>query len=424
MSLKRNTVWNLIGTGLPLIMGAFTIPYLIRHLGLEAFGILTLVWALIGYFSLFDFGFGRALTQQVASSLANKDTQSIPAIVKSGILFTAITGIAGGLLLAVAAHPLGYVVLKVAQPLQHDTANCLLLAALGIPLTTITTGLRGVLEAYEDFKIVNILRIVLGAANFGLPALSVFMGYSSLASVVLTLIAARAIVLILHFMLLHSKLGEHWLSGQMSIGRVKTLFSFGAWMTVSNIISPLMVTADRFIIAAVLGANMVAYYTVSFEVLIRLLILPAALTGALFPRLAALLGADLQMAASLYKKSLQVMVMVMLPCCVAAAALAYWGLFWWLGQAFAEKGWLIAVILSMGIFFNAIAHVPFVAIQAAGNAKKTAQLHLIEVVIYFPILFFLLHTLGLPGVAIAWTIRVLIDAIFLLAYARKNLNLA
>jgi O-antigen/teichoic acid export membrane protein len=66
MSLRRNILWNLAGAGLPLLAGAALIPFLVRESGIEVFGILTLVWALIGYFSLFDFGLGRALTQQVA----------------------------------------------------------------------------------------------------------------------------------------------------------------------------------------------------------------------------------------------------------------------------------------------------------------------------------------------------------------------
>ena len=78
MSLKRNTFWNLAGNGLPFLLGAVTIPYLIRHLGVEAFGILTLIWGLIGYFSLFDFGLGRALTQQVAARLATGMLEKIP----------------------------------------------------------------------------------------------------------------------------------------------------------------------------------------------------------------------------------------------------------------------------------------------------------------------------------------------------------
>ena len=55
MSLSRNTIWNLAGAGLPLLIGAATIPWLMSRLGVERFGILTLLWAIIGYFSLFYF---------------------------------------------------------------------------------------------------------------------------------------------------------------------------------------------------------------------------------------------------------------------------------------------------------------------------------------------------------------------------------
>ena len=92
MSLKRNTIWNLIGTGLPFLLGAVTIPYLVKHLGIEGFGILTLVWALIGYFSLFDFGLGRALTQQVSTCIASNDRSKLPHLVKSGLVILRLGG--------------------------------------------------------------------------------------------------------------------------------------------------------------------------------------------------------------------------------------------------------------------------------------------------------------------------------------------
>jgi O-antigen/teichoic acid export membrane protein len=101
MSIKRNAAWNLVGMGVPLLFGAAAIPFLLRKIGVEALGILTLIWALIGYFSLFDFGLGRALTQQVAVCRASPDQRDLPVLVKTGLLFTAWTGLAGGILLAV-----------------------------------------------------------------------------------------------------------------------------------------------------------------------------------------------------------------------------------------------------------------------------------------------------------------------------------
>jgi O-antigen/teichoic acid export membrane protein len=58
--LARNTIWNLIGQLVPLLVGMVAIPPLVRGLGIDRFGLLSLVWVIIGYFSFFDLGLGRA----------------------------------------------------------------------------------------------------------------------------------------------------------------------------------------------------------------------------------------------------------------------------------------------------------------------------------------------------------------------------
>lgn len=420
MSLRRSTLWNLAGAGLPLLLGALTIPYLIRATGVEAFGVLTLIWALIGYFSLFDFGLGRALTQQVAAVRSSGHLAQLPSLVKTGLWFTAATGVAGGLILVVLASPLAFQWLKISAALQPSTYWALLIATIGIPLTTVSTGLRGVLEAYEDFKVVNLLRIGLGAANFGLPALSVILISPSLVWMVASLVAARVVVLLAHLWLVHRRLPLGWLSSHFEKGNLRSLLSFGAWMTVSNIVSPLMVSADRFVISAVLGAGMVAYYTVPYEALSRVLIAPAALTSALFPRLAFVMAADLPQARRLYTKCLILVVAVMVPICMIIALLSKWGLTLWLGIDFAERSWIIVCVMAVGIILNGIAFVPFASIQASGDARSTAILHLIEFVIYVPVLFLGLKVFGLVGAAVAWAVRAGIDLVALLVIERRR----
>ncbi len=420
MSLRRNTLWNLAGTGLPFLLGAFTIPYLLREIGVEAFGVLTLVWALIGYFSLFDFGLGRALTQQVASARSNGESKELPCLIKTGLLFTVFTGLAGGSVLAALANALARDWLNISAHLQPSSFLTLLISALGIPLTTVTTGLRGVLEGYEDFKVVNLLRISLGAANFGLPALTVFFISDSLVWMVATLIGARAVVLIAHAHLVHRKLPAGWLSARVTREKLRSLLSFGAWMTVSNIISPLMVSADRFAISAVLGASLVAYYTVPFEVLIRVLVLPAALTAALFPRLSVVMNSNPLEAKRIYRSSLKIVTFLLAPIALVLAGGSKWGLTFWLGQEFAEHSWPIVSIMAIGLLLNGIAYVPFAAIQAAGDARFTARLHIFEFAFYAPLLFIALKQFGLMGAAIAWSVRVGIDLLFLIRYAEKK----
>jgi O-antigen/teichoic acid export membrane protein len=417
MSLRRNALWNLTGAAAPLLIGAITIPYLIEKTGVESFGVLTLVWALIGYFSLFDFGLGRALTQQVAATRSTGDLTNLPSLVKTGVWLTTVTGIVGGLILSALTPQLTENWLSVSKSLQPSTEHALLLAAIGIPLTTVTTGLRGILEAYEDFKVVSLLRIGLGAANFGLPAISVLIAGNSLAWMVASLVAARAIAMVGHMWHVNKKLPVGWASAHVGSANIRALLSFGVWMTISNIVGPLMVTADRFFISGVLGAAVVAYYTVPFEVVIRVLILPGALMSVVFPRLAAVIGSDLFEARRLYRKAIAIVTVALLPVCLVIALGSKLGLKLWLGEAFAEQSWAIVCVMALGLLLNGIASVPFAAIQATGDARKTAYLHMFELIIYVPILYASMKFLGLIGAAIAWTIRVALDLIFLLIYA-------
>ena len=403
------------------MLGIITIPYLIVHLGVEAFGILTLVWALVGYFSLFDFGLGRGLTQQVATKLATGLDKQVPSLVKTGLLLTAATGLIGGVLLACLANVLGHKWLNVNISLQQSVVRSLLIASLGIPLTTLTVGLRGVLEAYEDFKSVNLLRILLGVANFGLPTLSIMVFGPSLVIAVTSLIAARLLSLAAHAYLVNKKLVIKQQQAKFSWINTRGLLIFGTWMTVSNIVSPIMVTADRFIISAVLGAGLVAYYTVPFDALFRLLIIPAALTVALFPKLTAVMTTDREASKRLYRKCLKVVASFMTVICLFMAVGSYWIIKLWLGQDFARSSWYIASILSVGLVFNGIAQVPLAAIHATGNARAAAMIHLSEFCFYLPLLFILLRYVGLPGVAIIWAARVAADCLILSLFANKCL---
>src|ERR1700676_2720642 len=93
--LARNTIWNLLGSGAPLIVAVFCILVLIKVLGTDRFGVLTLVWAVIGYASLFDLGLSRALTQIVAKQLGAGEGHEIPALVWTSLLLMLLVGFIG-----------------------------------------------------------------------------------------------------------------------------------------------------------------------------------------------------------------------------------------------------------------------------------------------------------------------------------------
>ena len=61
--LAHNVVLNFLGQMIPLLIGVFTIPFFIKRLGTEHFGLLSLAWVILNYFIVFDSGLGRTTTK-------------------------------------------------------------------------------------------------------------------------------------------------------------------------------------------------------------------------------------------------------------------------------------------------------------------------------------------------------------------------
>ncbi len=172
-TLVRNTIWNLIGQVAPLLVALFAIPLLIKGLGTARFGVLTLAWAIVGYFCLFDLGLGRALTKMVADKLGAEQAEDIPRLIWTALALMGMLGIIGAMVAASISPWLVHDILKIPQALQDETLSAFYLLALSIPVVISATGLRGVLEAHQRFDLANIVRIPLGMFTFLGPLIAI-----------------------------------------------------------------------------------------------------------------------------------------------------------------------------------------------------------------------------------------------------------
>jgi O-antigen/teichoic acid export membrane protein len=201
---------------------------------------------------------------------------------------------------------------------------------------------------------------------------------------------------------------------------LKPLVNYGVWVTVTGIVGPLMVYGDRFFVSAAVGAAQLPLYAIPQEGLQRLLIIPVALCGALFPQLAALSPDD---AAASYKRNYKRVAVVMFGICLLVAVLAYPVLAWWLSVKFAQQALPIVLILTVGIWLNSMALVPYTLMHANANPRLTAMFHLFELGLYVLALWWLTTNFGLVGAALAWVGRVALDLILLHAAANKLLRI-
>lgn len=418
--LARNTVWNLLGNGAPLIVAVFSIPILLHGLGKDRFGVLALAWALIGYASLFDMGLGRALTQLVAQKLGSGEEHEIPALAWTSLLLMLALGVVGTVVVLAITPWLVHHGLKIPEALQAETVRAFYLLGLSIPVVITSTGLRGLLEAHQRFKLVSALRIPLGVFTFVGP-LMVLPFSRSLTPVVGVLVAGRAASCLAYLLVCFRVVPELRQRVAWHGPSAGPLIRFGGWMTVSNVVSPIMVTMDRFLIGALVSVTAVAYYATPFEVITKSSVIPSALMGVMFPAFSTGFAKDRGRTAVLFGRSVKSLFLVLFPIMLCTVALAQDGLKLWLGAEFAQHSFRVLQWLAIGVFINSLAQVPFALLQGVGRPDLTAALHIIELPLYLGLLWWLVSARGIEGGAIAWSARVTVDALFLFGLARRFL---
>jgi O-antigen/teichoic acid export membrane protein len=203
---------------------------------------------------------------------------------------------------------------------------------------------------------------------------------------------------------------------------VGPLFTFGGWMTVSNIVSPMMVYVDRFLIGSILSLTAVAYYATPYEIVTKLLMVPGALVGVMFPAFSASMAADQVRAAILYRRAAKYVGLFLFPVSLALIVFGQNLLQIWLGHEFAVQSTRALQILSLGVLANGLAAVPFALIQGTGRADITGKLHLMELPFYMAAVWYLTVRYGIVGTAIAWLVRVTADCILLFVIADNVLG--
>jgi O-antigen/teichoic acid export membrane protein len=418
--LARNTVLNLLGQLGPLIVAFFAVPVLVAKLGPDRFGVLSLAWVAIGYFSLFDLGLSRALTQAVSAALGGGRPDELPVLTITALAAMALLGFLGGAILAALTPLLVDNVLQVSAELREETVRTFYLLSVSLPFVLATAGLRSLLEAHQEFGAATALRVPYSLFNFLAP-LAVLPFSHSLVPVVVTLVVGRMATFVAHAIVCARRFAFLREPAQLDRPVIVRMLRQGGWITVSNIISPLMLYLDRFLIGALVSMAAVAYYATPYDMLMKLLVIPAALLGVLFPAFAATFDRDRAATAILLERAVRLMLLAMFPFVIVLVTFAHEGLTLWLGGDFARFSASVVQWLAAGVFINSIGYIPFSAIQAIGRSDLTAKLHAAELPLYVVAIVLLTREFGVAGVAMAWVLRVGVDTGLLLWLATRRL---
>ncbi len=402
----------------------FAMPWIVNGLGEIAFAILSLVWTVITYFSLWDLGIGRAVTKFVAEKRATGRTDQVALVVHISTAIGLGLGVFFGFLIFLFAPQIGRWLFRVPAGFNDTVLSALSIVAVSMPVLLLQSVFRGVVMGFDRFDMSNLVQIINGVLQWGGALVLVLLHFNVL-SVIAFVMVSRLITTIVFWGMISHIIGWKTLRTRFEVSLLKEILIFGGWAMVSQVVSPILQYAERFMLSALIATGMVTFYVVPYEATSKMLFVSIGLVSALFPAMSEIhgVGGVNQEFKSLYIQSERILIFVFLPVGAFLLLFASDILKMWMGSTFSQTAFRPFQILSLAFVVNSIAQLPFTILQAVGRADITGKIHLIELPIHISFAFIMIRTFGLAGAAFATLFRIVLDAGLLYFMASKKLGL-
>lgn len=410
MSIAKNTLANVGGALVPLLVTILSVPVYLRLIGDERYGVLAVIWVLLGYFGFFDFGLGQATAQRMSQL---DDGRKRGELLWTSLTLTFVLGLVGGCVIWLFSEWILTHVMTAGESMSKESLAAINWLFVALPLILLTSAMRGALQGREQFIAINSVGVVGDVLSQLLPLYVAWRGYTSIEYLLPAALCGRLVTSVLLFIQCRKYVP---LSNRPAIdfAQLKPLLNYGGWSCVLSMTGPLLVTLDRLVIGSLSGAKAVAYYTVPYSLVTKMMIVSGSYAGALFPRLAALPPLEAKILAD---QSTRTLIAFMTPMIIVVLGMIQPFIIFWLGSDFAQHSAGVSELVLLGVWINSLVIPHHARLQAEGVLKNIFILYFFQLPVYFLMLWVGLKYFGLTGAAGAWSLRVVIDTVMLLMLA-------
>lgn len=396
--LLRNSLWNLSGSAIPMVVALATVPLLIGALGVEGFGIVTLVGSVIGYFGVLDINLSAGAIKYLAEHHAAKDRERFAETFWFGALFYGLLGLLGATAIFFSAELLVTRFFEVSPSVHDATVQAFQIAALGFLLSQAQNYLLVVPQALQRYD-----RSAQSEALFGVLVNVISVAAALGGAGIVGVIVARVTVSAANLLYLAWMIGSFDLGLQMRWPRKevrRALTSFSAYAYLSKIASTLHQHADKLIVGAIAGPVALTFYTVPVTLAGRILGLTYRLSSVIYPRASALAGAG--RITELRPVYLNVMRYVTYINLAALGVIVLAGdefLRRWVGAEFVQQGYPVLVLMTLALLVDSLTNIPSLVNDALGHPRVTGRFALANGIVGVGMVYLGTSSYGIIGAA-------------------------
>lgn len=356
-----NIRFNIYGQALQVALPLLFLPFILRHLGREAYALYGLIGVLTSQLNLLNFGTNEATVKYLAEFEAAGDRPKMDRLLGNSLAFCGSVGLFGALLLTAATPyvfaPLPWLGKKLIDigPDLVPAARCVLWCGAGVFLArTLAKTFHSIPQALQRFDVWN-------SAETGLIVLT-YAGIYGLLSrgFGLRTLAVWTVVVAIANLILYAWLGQRLVPGlrlrpAYDPEMMRKVVGFGGWQLLGHAGWSVLNQLDKLLLYHYIPLGDMAYYLIACNVSQKMLSLLGPALPILLPLASTLHGkGDYATARKFYLSGTKLTVILIWPAAVLAFFFGPSFLEIWLGGNFSEhSGWVMRVLI-LGSFVSTI----------------------------------------------------------------------
>ena len=401
--IRRNIVANVIGGGWIIALNLLVIPFQVRILGPEAYGMLGLLATLQLVFSVLDLGAGATLVQRIAIDVSSgrRVTRELFA---SAIAIYGAVALPAAALLAANVHWLTGEWFRLATMPADVAANSLLLMFAAVLLRCPTLLCNATLSGINRLDVLNIVRAGCQTVR-QLGGIAVLLASADLLSLLSWEVAVSAFELAISFGACKRLIPGLSPRPRLSRPILQDCWRYALGVNAIYLIALLLTQSDKLAISWLLPLDSLGVYYVAYNVTAWIALIQGGFNSAALPSMAADSSNDHKSQLRLrHNKITQLTVYTVTLPTMLIIFFAPDILGTWVDATTARAVAAVAAPLAAGFLLNAAVSNCLAVAIASGNSLLPLRINLAGLSLYLPALAALLEWLGIAGAAWAWIV--------------------
>jgi O-antigen/teichoic acid export membrane protein len=256
----KNSYYNLAGGGIRTAIALLTVPLLIRIIGLDEYGLWSLVMAAVGVIGLAEAGLSVATTKFIAEDLNGTDEWQAGQTVAITTICMFALATAAALFTWFGAEKICRIFPNLSPSQMERTVEALRLGAAVVWMRLLQQNFVGVQQGFQRFGSTNaILTAQVALANLGMIVVALAGGR------LMALVKWHALIgflgLSANGLMAMSLVKEDVLKCQWSAIKARRILRFSAFNWMSSLGSVLFGQVDRLVVGAFLETRVVGMYS-------------------------------------------------------------------------------------------------------------------------------------------------------------------